>query len=88
MIDYQYIEQIKEECSLQYCGRVYRVQNDKGWLFIFATIGGKRKKISIEKVQVWFEYGSSQDWIFNEWYNLYPDYETFKSFAENEKLAA
>lgn len=88
MIDYQYIEQVKEGCSLHYCGRVYRVQNDKGWMFVFATVEGKRKKIGIEKVQVWFEYGSYQDWVFNNWYQVYSDYEIFKQYADVEKMAA
>jgi hypothetical protein len=88
MTEYQYIEQIKEGYSLQYCGKVYRVQNDKGWLFIMATVDGKRKKIGINKVQVWFEYGSYQDWVFNGWWELYDNYKTFSEFAKNEKIAA
>jgi hypothetical protein len=86
--EYQYIEQVSEGCSLQYKGKVYRVQNDKGWLFIFVTIDGKRKKIGIDKVQVWFEYGSFPDWVFNEWWRVYPDFETFRTFATSERLAA
>lgn len=87
MTDIQYIENVSEGSSLQYNGKVYRVQNDKGWLFIFATVDGKRKKVDIKKVKVWFDYGSEPDWIFNEWYRIYPEYEIFKQYADNEKLS-
>jgi hypothetical protein len=88
MTDFKYIEQVFEGCSLQFGQRMYRVHNDKGWLFIFPTVEGKRKKIGIDKLGCWWEYGSPEDWAINGWYNLYPDYQVFKSFADNEKLAA
>jgi hypothetical protein len=86
MIELQYIEQVFEGCSLQFGQKAYRVHNDKGWLFIFPTINGKRKKIGIDKL-LWWEYGSKADWAINGWYRIYPDYEIFKTFAEYEKLA-
>ena len=85
---YQYIGNYKVGDSVQYCGKEYRLQEDKGWLFIYPTIDGKRKKIGLEKLGCWFEYGTEADWVFNEWWKIYPDYEVFKQFANNEKLAA
>jgi hypothetical protein len=60
---------------------MYRVQNDKGWLFIYATINGKRKKIDLRRIL--FNAGTVADYIFNGWFEQY-EYEQFKAFAENE----
>jgi hypothetical protein len=62
------------------------VQDDgRGFLHIVTFEQGKRKKIALKDVQVWFEYGSYQDWIFNGWWKIYSNYETFRQFAENDK---
>jgi len=43
----------------------------------------KKKKIGIDKVLL-FEYGTMQDWIFNEWYKIYKDSKVFEHFAKAE----
>lgn len=71
-----------------YGNKPYRIQDDgKGFLHI-VVFESKRKKIALKDIQIWFDYGSHPDWIFNGWYKIYPDYEVFKQYAENEKLAA
>lgn len=89
MIEPQYIESIQKGHTVMYGNKPYRVQDDgRGFLHIVTFEQGKRKKIALKDVQVWFEYGSEPDWIFNKWWKLYPDYEVFKQYADNEKLAA
>jgi len=91
MIDPQYIEGIIKGSTVSYGKtdvRKYKVQDDgKGYLHIIVFEDGKRKKIGIDKLH-FFEYGTEADWVFNEWWKIYPDYEVFKQFANNEKLAA
>jgi len=70
-----------------YGNKPYRVQDDRGYIHIIVFENG-RKKIALKDVQIWFEYGSEPDWIFNGWYKIYPDHEVFRQFADNEKLAA
>ena len=83
----QYLESIKKGCTVIYGNKPYRVQDDgKGFLHIIVFEDGKRKKMPVSKVDVWFEFGSEADWVFNGWWKIYPDYELFKSFAENEKM--
>jgi hypothetical protein len=84
MIERQYIQQFKKGDSVQYKNKMHRIQEDHGWLFIQVSELGKRKKIGLDKICL-FEYGSYQDWIFNEWWRQYPDYGIFKQFAEHEK---
>ena len=31
-----------------------------------------------------FEYGTMADYVFNEWWRVYPDFKTFESFAKAE----
>lgn len=67
-----------------YGNKPYRVQDDgKGFLHIIVFEDGKRKKIGIGKLHL-FEYGTEADWAFNGWYRVYPGYEIFRSFAEND----
>lgn len=84
-VEPQYIESITKGSTVIYGNNPYRVQDDgKGFLHII-VFEGRRKKIAIKDVQIWFEYGSVQDWVFNQWWKVYPVYETFKQYAENEK---
>lgn len=80
---YQCIENTKDGDSVQFENKMYRVQNDKGWLFIYATINGKRKKVDLKRIL--FSAGTIADYVFNGWFEQY-DYETYKSFAEAEML--
>lgn len=91
MIEPQYIDFIEKGFTVTYgkgdC-RKYKVQDDgKGFLHIIVYENGKRKKVALKDVNMWFEYGSETDWIFNGWFQYY-DYETFKQFALCEKNAA
>lgn len=79
--EYQCVETLKEGCSVQYQNKMYRVQNDKGWLFISPTLNGKRTKVDAKRLLM--KAGTKADWIFNGWFELY-DFSTFKSFAEAE----
>lgn len=68
-----------------YGNKHYRVQDDgRGFLHII-IFEGKRKKVAIKDIQVWFEYGSEPDYIFNQWWKIYENYQQFKEFAEAEK---
>jgi hypothetical protein len=87
MADLKYIEQISKGCTVTYGNRSYRVQQEKKYLFIIVFENGQRRKIDIKDLGCWWEYGSKADWVFNEWYKIYPDYQTFHSFAVNEKNA-
>lgn len=78
----QYIESYFPGCSVMFGNKCYRVQNDKNWLHIVVVENGKRRKIDLRNFL--FDYGTKADYIFNEWYQIYPDYEQFKTFAENE----
>ena len=83
--EYQYKETIKKGNTVIYGNKPYRVQDDgKGFLHIIIFENGKRKKIGIDKMNL-FEYGTEADYIFNEWWMLYPDYITFQQFAAAEK---
>jgi hypothetical protein len=83
MIEYQYFNQIKKGDTVKlWCGD-YRVQNDRGNLHVVATIDGHRKKITL-KEEMFFIPGSKADWAINGWWQLYADYETYRSFAEAE----
>ncbi len=81
MNEYQHLETIEKGDSVQYGNRLYRVQEDKGWLFIIVSELGRRKKIGVDKL-AYFSYGSFQDWVFNEWWRDYPEYETFRHIAK------
>lgn len=78
---YQCIENTKEGYSVQYQNKMYRVQDDNGWLLIYPTINGKRKKIAIKRIL--FEAGTIQDYVFNGWFELY-EFETYLLFAKAE----
>jgi hypothetical protein len=80
----QYIETIKKGHTVIYGNKHYRVQDDgKGYLHIIAFEDGRRKKISLEKI-ILFQYGTYQDWVFNEWWRIYPNYKLFKDYATHE----
>jgi hypothetical protein len=90
-IEPQYLKSVTKGSTVTYGKKPYRVQDDgkgkdgkPGYLHIIVFENGQRKKVAIEKIDVWFDYGSHPDWIFNGWYKIYPDYEIFKQFAEAE----
>lgn len=83
MSDIQYIEQAQKGFTVSYGDRSYRIQDDgKGWLHIVVN----KKKVDLKKIHL-FDYGSEADWVFNQWYQIYPDYEQFRTFADNEKIS-
>jgi hypothetical protein len=61
---------------------MYRVQEDKGWLFIYPVINGKCTKKDIKKL--FFEPGTKADWAINGWWMIYPEYELYRSFVMAE----
>lgn len=80
----QYIENLKKGDTVIHGKNNYRVQDDgRGWLHIVIISENKRKKISIQDLPH-FNYGSYADYIFNEWWRIYPDYKIFNQFAESE----
>lgn len=81
-LKYQYFESIQKGSTVTYGNRDYRVQLEKKYLHIIVFENGKRKKVEITK-DMFFEYGSFEDWAINGWWQLY-DYPTFKSFAAAE----
>lgn len=87
MADPQYIESIQKGSTVIYGNKPYRIQDDgKGFLHIIIFENGKRKKISVDKL-LFFEYGSEADYVFNEWYKIYPSFEIFNQYATTEKFA-
>ena len=84
-VEPQYIESITKGSTVMYGNKPYRVQDDgKGFLHII-VFEPNRKKIAIKDVDIWFDYGTTTDWIFNGWYKIYPDYNLFSQFAKSEK---
>ena len=79
---YQCIENVKEGDSVQFEGKMYRVQNDKGWLYIYPTVRGKREKVGIERLL--FNAGTMGDYVFNGWFQIYKSFEEFKNYMEWE----
>lgn len=73
----QYFISIEKGDTVQYGIGTFRVQEDKGWLYIYPNINGKRKKIDVRDCL--FEFGTYADWIFNGWADHYtwPEYESF-----------
>lgn len=78
----QYAHQFKKGDSVQFKNKMYRVQDDKGWLHIYPVVNGKRIKMGIEKL--FFEPGTEADWAINGWWQLYPDYKLYQSFVSAE----
>ncbi len=80
---YQCIENTREGDSVQFENKMYRVQNDKGWLFIYPTVNGKRIKIGIDRIL--YNAGIEQDYVFsNGYWFLEYDFNTYQSFAKAE----
>ena len=82
MIEVQYAHQFKKGDSVHFENKMYRVQEDKGWLFIYPVINGKRTKIDIKAL--FFEPGTEADWAINGWWQIYPQYEMYRDFAMAE----
>lgn len=78
----QYLENIQKGSTVMYGNKPYRVQDDgKGFLHIITFDQGKRKKLAIDKVDIWFEYGTEPDYIFNGWWKIYNDFNQFRQYA-------
>jgi hypothetical protein len=82
MNDIQYFVSIKKGDSVQFENKMYRVQDDKGWLHVYPVVNGKRKKVDIKTL--FFEPGTEADWAINGWWRLYPEYDLYKSFMSAE----
>lgn len=82
MLNVQYAHQIKKGDSVQFENKMYRVQEDKGWLYIYPMVNGKRTKIDIDRL--FFKPGTEADWVFNEWWKIYDEYDQFRTFAAAE----
>lgn len=78
----QYFIHIKKGDSVQFENKMYRVQDDKGWLYIYPVVNGKRKKVDVRTL--FFEPGSKADWAINGWWKIYPDYELYRDYANTE----
>lgn len=76
-----YFIHIKKGDSVHFRNKVYRVQEDKGWLYIYPIIDGKRTKVDIRRL--FFEPGTKADWVFNEWWKFY-ELEEYMSFCKYE----
>lgn len=83
MIDPKYIECVKKGDSVQYMQKMHTVQEYNNLLFIqYTDIDGHRKRLYIKNhPDYMFEFGSEPDWVFNEWWKIYPDYELFRQYA-------
>lgn len=82
--DAQYLHQIKKGSTVTYGTGNYRVQDDgKGFLHIIIKENGDRKKLGIKQL-LFFEPGSFQDYVFNGWFEVYPTYQEYQSFASSE----
>ena len=89
MIEPKYIQQLSAGYRVQYMQKMHTVQEYRGKLFIqFTDKDGQRKRLYMNKHPDYlFEYGTEADYVFNDWWKIYPEFCIFKSFAENEKLA-
>lgn len=83
---YQYVINPKKGDTVSYGNGAYRVHDDgRGWLHIIVQGNNVRRKISIDKVkESATEPGSMADYVLNEWWRLYEDYDTFQSFVKAE----
>lgn len=80
--DIQYISNVKKGDSVTFGNGSYRVQDDKGWLHIVVKENGIRRKYGVDDLLP--KYGSEADYIFNGWWNVYPDYNVFRGYALSE----
>lgn len=77
----KYFINCKKGDSVQHWSGVFRVQEDKGWLYIYPTINDKRTKVDVK--QCFFEPGTEADWVFNDWWKFY-ELEEYLSFSKYE----
>ena len=85
--DYHYLHNPQAGFTVSYGDKAFRIHDDgKGWLHIILQEKGSRKKIGLDRLrETTFEYGSHEDWAMNGWWQIYPDYELFRGFAEAER---
>ena len=85
--DYHYLHNPQAGFTVTYGDKAFRIHDDgKGWLHIILQEKGSRKKIGLDRLrETTFEYGSEEDWKINGWWQIYPDYELFRGFAEAER---
>ena len=82
MLNPQYYNQIKKGDTVTTCFGSYRVQEDRGHLYVVIKRNGERKKVTITSDMFW-EPGTKEDYIFNGWFEFYGE-EEFLSFAAAE----
>jgi len=82
MIEPQYYHQIKKGSTVTLWNGSYRVQEDRGHLYVVMKVNGQRKKKTITP-ELFPEPGSLQDFIFHQWFQDYTEQE-FYSFASAE----
>jgi len=82
MPEIQYIQQAIEGDFVTFDGKRHKIIFN-GEPHIQYRENGKRVRKYLREFL--FEYGSIGDYVFNGWFKIYKDYETFKTFAEYEK---
>ncbi len=78
----QYVENLKEGDFVTFGGKRHKIIFN-GLPYIQFRNNGKRVRKYLKEIL--FDYGTEADYVFNEWWMVYPDYKTFRSFAEHEK---
>lgn len=81
MLNPQYYHSLRPGDSVQFENKMYRVQVDKGWKYIYPEINGKRTKIDLQ--QRMFKPGTWADWVLNGWDRHY-DWHEYKTYADAE----
>jgi hypothetical protein len=87
MIEPKYIEHLSKGDRVQYMQKLHTVQQQNARLFIqYTDKDGSRKRLYMEEhPDYMFSYGSKGDYIFNEWWRVYDEYDLFKSFVTAEQ---
>ena len=86
MFSPQYLINTKVGDTVTYGSTNYRVQDDgKGFKHIVVQHNGQRKKVGLKQVLL-FEPGTLADYIFNGWFEVYSDFETWQQFTAAELI--
>lgn len=81
MPETQYIQQAREGDFVTFEGKRHKIIFN-GEPHIQYRENGKRVRKYLRDFL--FEYGSMQDYVFNGWFKMYPDYEIFKQYTQAE----
>ncbi len=79
----QYIENIKEGDFVTFDNKRHKIIFN-GKPHIQYRENGKRVRKYL--TELLFEYGSEADYVFNEWWRVYPEYDVFRQFAEHDVM--